>query len=199
MTTSSPPTAGVDKEENWHTPKSDDVWMRDPGSVTGKRIWDDQSPEEERGRGVTRSIKQEMIEELTPPQADKRERKQNEIINLTNTDEEIDSNEEQEEDLEKEDNSEESSDNLCGNENSDSSAGSEETPSKEDMTHKGRKEVQEEDKSSSKESHSDNEVEVILVTLPTKKSRTVIKESKNQATKTLKTIAMMDMKYLNST
>ena len=151
--------------------------MRDPGSVTGKRNRDNQSPEEEREREVTRAIKQEMIEESAPSQVNKGERKHNEIIGLTNTDEEMDSNKEQEEDLEKEDNSEESSDNLYGNENSDNSAVSEETSSKEDMTHKERKEVQEEDKSSSKESHSEDEVEIISVSNPTKKSRTVIKES----------------------
>ena len=118
-----------------------------------------------------------MFEESTTPQADKGGRKQNEIINLTNTDEEIDSNKEKEEDLEKEDSSEESSDNFYGNENSDSSAGSEETSSKEDMTNEGRKEAQEKDESSSKESPLDNEVEDISVSSPTKKGRIVIKES----------------------
>ena len=145
MTTSPTPMVGVDEEENWHTPQSDDVEMRDPGSVTGRRTRNDQSPEEERGRGVTRSIKQEMIEESITTQAGKGGRRQNQIINLTHTNEEIESNKEKEEDLEKEDSSEESSDDLHGNENSDSSEGSKETYLKEDVIKKGKKEAQEEE------------------------------------------------------
>ena len=180
MTTSPMPMVGVDEEENWQTPQSDDVEMRDPGSVTGKRTRNDQSPEEERGREVMRSIKQEMIEESLTTQADKAVRHQNEIINLTNTDEENESNEGKEEDFEKEDSSEESSNDLYGDENSDSSEGKEETSSKEDARSKENKEAQVEDKSSSEESNSEDEIKVILVISPKKKSRTVIQESSDK-------------------
>ena len=76
MTTSPTPMVGVDEEENWQTPQSDGVEMRDPGSVTGKRTRNDQSPEEDRGREVTSSIKQEMIEESLTMQADRVVRRQ---------------------------------------------------------------------------------------------------------------------------
>ena len=48
------------------------------------------------------------------------------------------------------------------------------------MRSKGNTEAQEEDKSSSKESHSEDKIEVISVTSPKKKSRTVIQESSDK-------------------
>ena len=72
MTTPPTPMVEVDEEANWQTSQAEDVEMRDPGSMTGKRTRNDKSPEEERGREVvTRSIKQEMIEESRSTQAER--------------------------------------------------------------------------------------------------------------------------------
>ena len=167
MTTSPMPMVGVEEDANWQTAQTEDVKMRDPGAMTGKRTRNDQSPEEERGReAITRSIKQEMIEESPPMQAERVAKRQNEVIDLTNTDEESETSEGKEEDLGKEDSSEESSDDLYGNENSNSSEGSNGTSSKEDVGCKKKTEVQDSDKSSSEESHSDVEIQVIAVTSP---------------------------------
>ena len=149
MTTSPTPMAGVDEETTWTPEQEEDVEMKDPGSITGKRTRNDKSPEEEtRGREVvTRSIKQEMIAEARPTQVEKIANRQNEVIDLTNTDEENESSEKSEEDEGQEDSSEESSEDLYENENSNGTEDNNGSSSEEDD--KGREKTAREDKDKS--------------------------------------------------
>ena len=104
MATSPPTATGTEDEEGWLT-ASEDIEMRDPGSLTAKRTRDDQSPEEERGREVTRAIKQELIQEAGFTEVNREGKKPSERIDLTNTDEEMDSKKEA--DVERDDSSKE--------------------------------------------------------------------------------------------
>ena len=142
--------------------------MREPGPMAGKRTRNDQSPtEEERGRDVvTRSIKQEMIEESRDKKEEKAVKRNNKTIDLTNTDEEVEIMERKGEDSGKEDSYEESSDELYGNENSDGSKGSNETSSKEEAGDEMKSDTQESDNNNSEESLSEDEIQVIAVHSP---------------------------------
>ena len=114
MTKSPTPMAGKEETDNWQNDQSDDVEMKDPGSVTGKRSRNDLLPEEERNRDVTRAIKQELIDEASGPKESTTTKQQNDIIDLTNTDGEEEDNEEERITEESEDSSEESSEDLYG-------------------------------------------------------------------------------------
>ena len=174
--------AGVEEEENWQSAQEEDVEMRDPGSITGKRTRSDKSPEEEtRGREiVTRSIKKEMIEEAPTPQVEREKTRKNEVIDLTNTDDEIESSERSSEEEGGNNSSEESSEDLDENENSDRSDKSNETSSKEDEAYMGIKGGEDRDKGNSEDSQSDDDIQFVSVTPTSTKNRKIILESSEE-------------------
>ena len=171
---------GVDEDLEWNTAQTDDVQMREPGSMTGKRTRNNQSPPEEGGGReiLTRSIKQELIEESVDKEGKKADQEKNvEMIDLTNTDDEVESSEKNGADSEKEETDEEDSDELYDNENSDSNEETNETSSKEETDEEMKSDNQESENENSEDSGSDTDIQFVSVHSPSKKSRHTIQDS----------------------